>query len=168
MSCPWGHLTDWTSWCEFWHRSPAQMFWWYVGQWERSDVRLRTERLWTEKVGFIFPKLMSSGLKLSLRAEVSESYRKLPGGWAALFPCHCHTTAPCHPHSPSFLKSKSLRGRWIFCFKWTKTEKKTLANSTLSKSLGLIEPCVAPVLRWFGSNNFTGIKEDESGTLSIV
>lgn len=80
-------LTDWTSWCEFWHRPPAQMFWWYVGQWERSDVRLRTESLWTEKVGFFFPKLVSSGLKLSLRAEVSESYGRLPGGWTALFPC---------------------------------------------------------------------------------
>jgi len=45
LSYPWGHLTSCTTWCEFWHRPPPQMFWWYVGQRERSDVGLRKERL---------------------------------------------------------------------------------------------------------------------------
>lgn len=31
-SCPWGYLTKWTTWCEFWHKPSPQMFWWYVGQ----------------------------------------------------------------------------------------------------------------------------------------
>lgn len=65
--------------------------------------------------------------------------------------------------SPLLCFCKSLKERYICCFTLTRIGK-ALANSTLSKSLGLAELCVAPVLLWSRSNNFTGIKEDESGT----